>query len=178
MASAFGHATMALAGTSFLPESLRNRLIIGIGMISSALPDLDVITFRFGIPYEHMFGHRGFTHSIFFAIIWALCMSLLIKRSNSSHTFHFIPVLLFMFFCTVSHGILDGCTTGGRGVAFFAPFSDHRYFLPWRVIKVSPLSMERFFTHRGVAILKNEAIYIGIPSLVIYSLGKLINKKK
>jgi len=35
--------------------------------ICSMLPDIDVISFAFGIRYEDMLGHRGFTHSIFFA---------------------------------------------------------------------------------------------------------------
>ena len=33
------------------------------------IPDLDVIGFSFGIQYADMLGHRGLTHSIFFAIL-------------------------------------------------------------------------------------------------------------
>lgn len=178
MASAFGHATMALGGSSFLPQSLRNKFIIGVGMISSALPDLDVIAFHFNIPYEHMFGHRGFTHSIFFAVVWAVLLAYLFKYFSLKNSISIIPVAIFIFFCTVSHGVLDACTTGGRGIAFFSPFNNNRYFLPWRVIKVSPLSMERFFSTRGLVILKNEAFYIGIPALIIYSFGKYFQFQK
>jgi hypothetical protein len=40
-------------------------------------------------------------------------------------------------------------TDGGLGAAFFAPFDNKRYFLPWRPIQVSPISVHRFFTPRG-----------------------------
>lgn len=32
-------------------------------------------------------------------------------------------------------------TDGGLGVAFFSPFDNKRYFLPWRPIRVSPISV-------------------------------------
>src|SRR6267378_8050335 len=44
----------------------------------------------------------------------------------------------FFFLATASHGLLDAMTNGGLGVAFFAPFCDTRYFLPWQPIVVSP----------------------------------------
>ena len=37
--------------------------------VCAMLPDIDVIAFSLGIPYEAMFGHRGFTHSFFFAAV-------------------------------------------------------------------------------------------------------------
>jgi inner membrane protein len=48
--------------------------------------------------------------------------------------------VLVIFFSTISHGILDAITTGGRGVGFFIPFDNTRYFLPFKGIKVSPSS--------------------------------------
>jgi inner membrane protein len=57
---------------------------------------------------------------------------------------------LFLFVVTASHGVLDAMTNGGLGVAFFAPFTSARYFLPFRPVQVSPISLAAFFTHRGV----------------------------
>jgi inner membrane protein len=51
-------------------------------------------------------------------------------------------------------------------VAFFAPFVNDRYFFPWRPILVSPISISRFFTARGVAILGSEAMWVWIPAVV------------
>lgn len=173
MASAFGHAALAYASSSFLPKEFQTRAIIITGMISSALPDADVIAFMFGIPYEHMLGHRGITHSLFFALFWSYLLTLYFDRKPIFSINVKVALYVFFFFCTASHGLLDACTTGGRGVAFLAPFSRERYFFPWRVIRVSPLGIDRFFTHRGVEIIKNEAFYIGLPSLFLFLAGKV-----
>jgi inner membrane protein len=62
--------------------------------------------------------------------------------------------------------LLDALTTGGKGVAFFAPFDNTRYFFPWQVIKVSPIGVKNFFSDRGVAVLLSELKWIGIPLLI------------
>jgi inner membrane protein len=54
----------------------------------------------------------------------------------------------YLFLATASHGVLDAMTDGGLGVAFFSPFDNRRYFLPWRPIVVSPISIARFFSGR------------------------------
>ncbi len=38
-------------------------------MICTEIPDLDAIGFWLGVPYKSFFGHRGFTHSIAFAVL-------------------------------------------------------------------------------------------------------------
>ena len=78
-------------------------------------------------------------------------------------------VWLFLFLVTASHGILDAFTNGGLGVAFFAPFSGERFFFPVRPIEVSPLSLDRFLTARGLAILASEVRWVWIPALIVGS---------
>lgn len=51
-------------------------------------------------------------------------------------------------------------TNGGLGVAFFAPFSSARYFLPFRPIEASPISITAFFTYRGLEVLESEMLWI------------------
>jgi inner membrane protein len=70
----------------------------------------------------------------------------------------------YFFLATASHGLLDAMTDGGLGVAFFAPFDNHRYFLTWRPIHVSPIAFERFFTERGLAVMKTELLWIWLPA--------------
>ena len=55
-------------------------------------------------------------------------------------------------------------TSGGGGIAFFAPFVNERYFFPWRPILVSPMSIRRFFSARGAAILASEFVWVWIPA--------------
>ena len=64
-------------------------------------------------------------------------------------------------------------TNGGLGVAFFSPFDNRRYFLPWRPILVSPIGVTRFFSHRGLAVLKTEIIWIWLPSILVIAIVML-----
>jgi inner membrane protein len=176
MASAFGHAYAALAIGSGFPDKIRNWKFLSIGIICSILPDADVISFTLGIPYEAFWGHRGFTHSILFAVLLAILVTFLFYK-NSLKNKTGLQYVLFFTFCTVSHGILDAMTSGGLGIAFFSPFDNARYFLPWRPIKVSPIGASNFFSEWGIRVIKSEAIWIGIPFTLYILMMKLIKRK-
>jgi len=168
MASVFGHAMASSAITSCFSITKKDAfLLFFVAIGCSIIPDADVLTFRFGIPYEHPFGHRGFTHSFFFAIILAFLFRWLFFFNTPRNSSRGWTIVLLLFLSTASHGILDAMTTGGRGIAFFAPFDNTRYFLPWRVIRVSPMSASRFFSEWGIRVLFSEAFWIGIPSILI-----------
>ena len=139
MASVFGHGIFAYT-VSRVIDKKKITLLVLLAILSSILPDFDVIAFKLDIPYSHPLGHRGFTHSILFAILWAAFISFLVGKKEK------IIYFLVLFFSAVSHGLLDAITTGGRGVGFFIPFDNSRYFFPIRVIQVSPLGVEEFFS--------------------------------
>lgn len=166
MASAFGHAVAAFTASRFFPKFLMQKRVIFLGIASSIMPDIDVLAFRYGIPYEDLWGHRGMTHSIFFAVLWSVVLVVIFHSSNLRS--NRIKLFIFYFLATVSHSILDAFTTGGAGVAFFAPFDTERYFFPWRVIKVSPISASRFFSEWGIKVLWSEAKYIGLPCIALW----------
>ena len=163
MASAISHAVAALGlGTIFARPLIPKRVWI-IGAVCSILPDFDVIGFRFGIRYGDFWGHRGFTHSMVFAAILATFVAFagFIPRTLGIGR---MALWIYFFVATASHGFLDAMTNGGLGVAFFSPFDNTRYFLPWRPIVVSPISVTRFFSDRGVAVLQSELLWIWIPA--------------
>lgn len=176
MASAFGHALSAVAFGSLLNKEIKSPKFWILGIVCAVLPDLDVLAFKFNIEYGHMFGHRGFTHSIFFAFFFSLIVVGLFYKRKALTRKKFTALWLYFFICVLSHALLDALTTGGKGVALLAPFTDERYFLPWRVIRVSPMSISRFFTDRAFAILASEAFWIGIPSIIIIIIGWGRNK--
>jgi inner membrane protein len=137
---------------------------------SSMLPDADVVGYELGIPYGHVLGHRGLTHSIAFAIAWGVAVAWLAFRGDRWRGAR--PLLaLGLVVATASHGLLDAMTTGGRGVAFLAPFDDARWFLPWRPILVSPIGVDGFFSARGLAILASEARWVVIPAIAVAAAG-------
>src|SRR4029077_7470776 len=78
-----------------------------------------------------------------------------------------LSLWIYLFLATASHGLLDAMTDGGLGVAFFSPFDNHRYFLPWTPIRVSPIGAGRFFTHRGLEVLRSELLWIWLPAALL-----------
>lgn len=172
MASAFGHALAAFAIGKSMPFKKQNWKFWLAGIICSILPDADVLSFHFGIAYLDIWGHRGMTHSIFFAVITAALFTLLFFKKDNKK----LLIFFYLFLATVSHGVLDAMTTGGEGIAFFSPFENSRYFLPWRGIRVSPIEASRFFSEWGLRVIKSELIWIGIPAAILLSFSYLLKK--
>src|ERR1051325_2138020 len=134
-----------------------------IALVCSALPDVDVIGFSFGVRYGDLWGHRGMTHSILFAAIAGIVAAMFLGGSRGQLLWD--GTLLFL--TTASHGFLDAMTNGGLGIAFFSPFDQTRYFLPWRPILVSPIGLGRFLSERGAAVLGSEIVFVWMPAIVV-----------
>ena len=176
MASLPTHGMAALGlGACFYKPGIPKRVWV-IGVVCSAIPDFDVIGFRFGIRYGDFWGHRGFTHSLVFAVVLAGAAVLLGFRGGLPKISR-LSMWTYFFLATASHGLLDAMTDGGLGVAFFAPFDNHRYFLPWTPIRVSPLGIGRFFTSRGFAVLQSELLWIWVPSAVLLASALLLRRR-
>ena len=165
MASLISHAVAAAAiAYAAAPPNAPARYWAA-AIACAVIPDVDAIGFWLGIPYGSVFGHRGVTHSILFAAVAAVAAAAI--------TFpHAAPalrnrVVLGIFLAALSHGLLDAATNGGLGVAFLSPFSNARYFFPFRPIVVSPIGILSFLSARGIAVLRSEALWIGIPSLAL-----------
>ncbi|MGJ8743864.1 metal-dependent hydrolase [Polaribacter sp.] len=175
MASIFGHAFVSVALGKSFPKKHQTFKLFLIAIICAVLPDADVIGLQFGISYGSFWGHRGFSHSILFALLLGIIVTFIFYRKQLFTTKGLI-LLLFFFLCTASHSILDAMTSGGKGVAFFSPFNNARYFFPWRPIKVSPIGISRFFSERGVKVILSELIWIGIPGLIYMTIIFTIRK--
>ena len=162
MASGITHAFAATTlGLSTLPASRRWAPIVA-GVVCSVLPDADVIGMRLGVAYAHPLGHRGLTHSVFFAAALAALVVGLFFRGEAWRPMR-LRVFLYLWIATASHGLFDAMTNGGLGVAFLAPFDNTRTWMPWRPVAVSPLSITGFLTARAWRILGTEALFIGLP---------------
>ena len=163
MASVFGHMAVAYAmGKTVNPEWTSSRFWV-LTVWCCLLPDADVLGFLVGIPYEHMLGHRGMTHSIAFATLVGIGVPKLVAPTIPYWSRRYGMLAIYFGLVTMSHGFLDAFTDGGLGIAFFAPFDSTRYFFPWRPILVSPIGLSQFFSFWGLGVLLSELIWIGIP---------------
>lgn len=160
MPTVFTHAVVG-ASISALGRPADVRLGLAAAACAAA-PDLDVLPIWFGAPWGHVLGHRGITHSLAFAAVLAVMIAATAFRGRGG-----LGVWLGLFAATASHGLLDAMTDGGIGIAFFAPFDDGRYFLPWRPIPVSPISLGRFFSARGATVLRAEVLGIWVPAVLL-----------
>jgi inner membrane protein len=177
MATIISHAVAAAGIAGLFPARSLPRRVWIAGAIFSMVPDADVLSFRFGIAYGDVLGHRGFTHSLLFAaVLGALATFAMFPTARDA--VHRGVVWLYLFLATASHGVLDALTNGGHGVAFFAPFDNSRYFFPFSPIEVSPIGIPRFLSARGAEVLVNEMLWIWLPSLLLLIAPKLLRPKK
>lgn len=147
-----GHVAVGLAAARAAAAPRFPRVGVAVFFAAaSLLPDLDVIGFQFGVRYGAPWGHRGATHSLLFALGCALVLSSLPSRFGLSRA-----RLLAALACVIaSHGLLDALTDGGRGIALLWPFTNQRFFAPWRPIPVAPIGV-RFLSARGLYVAACE----------------------
>lgn len=181
MASAFGHVVLAYAMGKSLRTQFHTSRFWWLTVFCCLLPDADVLGLALGIPYEHVLGHRGFTHSIVFAMLVGLVVPSLAAPMTPYGTRPYWVFALYFFLVTLSHGFLDALTDGGMGIAFFAPFDSTRYFFPWRPVSVSPIGISAFVSYEGMRVLLSELVWIGIPVglwlIVLDVIGRTARKR-
>ncbi len=157
MATIFSHPAVALGLLPWFRDVRNHKKILITGAALTMAPDLDVIGLYVGIPYEHLLGHRGLSHSLLFAAIVAALITFIFARRIKIST---RAVWLYLFASMASHGVLDALTNGGLGIAFFSPLSNERYFFPFRPIEVSTLNIRHFFESQGASVLANELVTV------------------
>jgi inner membrane protein len=176
MPTIISHAALGAATGWVLPRKYLPTRALWLGACCSAAPDLDTVGFWLGVPYDHWLGHRGFFHGLAFALLLAGLIALM-ARAFPAYRGSRWALFGYLAACTASHGILDAMTDGGLGIAFFAPFSNHRYFLPWRPLVVAPLDPARMLSGWGLQVILSEAFCIGIPVLLILLVRVMLGQR-
>jgi inner membrane protein len=164
MPTIFTHPVVAIA----LGRIARTgRRAVVAGALLAVLPDADVYASRLlQLAAPHWVGHRGFTHSLAFALAMAAAVAAFGFRELPRWSGKWWALAAFLFVCAASHGILDALTDGGPGIMFFWPFSLERHFLPWRPLPVSPIG-RGFFSQYGLEVLLAELKWIWVPSALL-----------
>ena len=115
--------------------------------------------------YENFIGHRRLTNSICFAAILAIFFTWAILFHHENK-----PIIAFyLFLATASHGILDAMTNGGLGLAFFSPFDNLRYFLPFRPLQASEIGLDVYQASAAKVYLSS----VKIKSVIFFVFSQL-----
>ena len=166
-ASFFTHVFVALVAVRIFAQPAPLRLWLA-ACACSALPDADSFL---GFPYADACGHRGFFHSFLFAALAATAAAAWIRGERPYRTWG------LLFVVGASHGVLDAMTDGGLGIAFFAPFDDTRYFLPWRPLVCPPIDVAPFFSEWGARVLGSEFLWIWCPLLCLLLVVRVARRR-
>lgn len=143
------------------------RLILA-GAVCGVMPDLDFLSVA--LRFDHFsgtYGHRGFTHSLGFALLVGLLGALW----PSGRGIGWRPRVgrgTFLALCTVSHPLLDSLIDVHICSAWLWPLDGARHCLDWRPI---PMQGVPLF---GAERLRMELLWIGVPLLVLANVGMLV----
>lgn len=169
----------AACGELILGKKIGNKALL-FGAIGGTIPDLDVFIGKlfYGNQIQAMAFHRGFMHSILFAILGAFLFGWMVyklyntgKRTNSTNLKDWI---LLFFWAIFTHPLLD-CFTP-YGTQLFAPFSNYRvafntisvvdplYTLPFLICMIVVL----FFKRTNLKRTKWTKIGIYISSFYLF----------
>jgi inner membrane protein len=158
MATTYTHVVVGLGVAQlYTPRRLR-WLYWSLAGLLAAFPDIDVFS---SAAYGAILGHRGWTHSLIFALWLAFLTASLTFRPLRGNLWALTGVF---FLAGASHGVLDALTRGGAAIPFFWPLSEQRYG-NWGPIPVSDLALEIPDPRRSRA-LRSEMLWVWLPTAV------------
>ena len=176
MASVLSHAVVAYGVNELYAEHPYRRRCVLLSAVVAVLPDGDAIGYFMGIPYDSAWGHRGASHSIAFALLVALVVSLALFPRYLQQTRSLVRVFCVVALAGATHGVLDAMTDGGLGIALFWPIDNHRYFLSWRPLVVSPIGVRAFFSAWGLNVVASELLYVIMPTAVFVLICRIVRR--
>jgi inner membrane protein len=165
MPTVFTHAAVPICTALALGSRRISASALLAGLLASIVPDFDGLAFKLGIAYGGMTGHRGFTHTLGFSVLIGLFGAWLAPKWGLRRSAGWAWITL----CAASHSLLDMLTNGGIGIAFLWPVVEARFFSPWRPIEVSPISVQRFLSARGIQVILNEVVTVWAPMMALAS---------
>ncbi|HET8737550.1 MAG TPA: metal-dependent hydrolase [Pricia sp.] len=115
----------ASVGEAVLGRKVGNKAML-YGAIAGTIPDLDVLSGHFVDIVTATEWHRGFSHSIFFALLFAPIFGWLISKIERKSPATFQDWTLLMFWGLFTHPLLDAFTTWGTQL--FWPFDTRLAF--------------------------------------------------
>ncbi|MEZ4720493.1 MAG: metal-dependent hydrolase [Flavobacteriales bacterium] len=138
-------------GEAVLGKKVGNKAILW-GAIAGTIPDLDVLANFFTDELTATEMHRGFSHSILFAILMAPLLGWLASRIHKKANLDWKPWSWLMFWSLVTHPLLDAHTNWGTTLLWPLDYKfaynnifivDPLYTLPFMVCVIWAMTLKR-----------------------------------
>lgn len=117
-------AVGACVGEAFFKKGFGKKALFW-GALAQSIPDVDFLAGFWLDTSENLLAHRGFTHSILFAVLVIPALSLAADRIHRPHDVMFKKFLLFFSVEVLLHLFLDAFNN--YGIGWFEPFSHYRF---------------------------------------------------
>jgi inner membrane protein len=113
----------ACIGEAFLGKKIGKKAMLW-GALAQSIPDIDFVAHLWMNPAGALLAHRGFTHSILFAIIITPFLALVAEKWHRPHNISFRKWTFFFALQLFVHIFIDAFNN--YGVGWFEPFSHYR----------------------------------------------------
>ncbi|MFQ5602472.1 MAG: metal-dependent hydrolase [bacterium] len=169
----------AAVGEAVLGRKVGNKAVIW-GAAAGMIPDLDVLAAPLLSDVQRLTFHRGFSHSIVFAVMFAPILAYLIYKIHSKSETDWRDWTKLTFWSIFTHPLLDSFTN--YGTQLFQPFSDYQvafntifvvdpfYTVPFLISVIALMFFQR--TSRKRRIL----CYLGLTVSSLYLGLTVVNK--
>jgi len=114
----------ACIGEAFFEKGFGKKAMVW-GALAQSIPDIDFIAGFWLNTSDNLLAHRGFTHSILFALLIIPVFALFADKIHRPHNIAFRTWILFFGTEVFAHLFLDGFNN--YGVGWFEPFSHVRF---------------------------------------------------
>lgn len=148
----------ACIGEAFFEKGFGKKAMLW-GALAQSIPDIDFIASFWLNTSEDLLAHRGFTHSILFALLIIPVFALTADKIHRPHNIAFRTWLLFFASEVFIHLFIDGFNNYGTG--WFEPFNHTRF--SFNAIYVA----DPFFS-----------VWAGIAFVMLVFLNPYSNKRK
>lgn len=172
MPSPLTHLIVSVPINALIMKQENKKKIIFFSFFAAIAADFDYVGYLFNFGNLSFFGHRGFTHSIFFAIVIATLICIVFFRNVDFKSKAFLFLLFNFFLAALSHPLLDYLINQNNGVALFFPFSTERFSFPFAPINEEICSAFEYYRKYFWLVLKVEIIYLIFPAILFYYLIK------
>jgi inner membrane protein len=150
------------------------------GALANNIPDIDVFSSIWMNQADSLLAHRGFTHSILFALVITPVLSLILSRRYPNRNMHFNNWTLMFGSGIFIHLFIDALTCYGTG--WFEPFSHARISMNVLFVADPFYTISVFISFLALVVIKGRKksrrkwAWAGIWISTIYIGYALLNK--